>query len=79
MVGVPTAMKTASAPLTAGREIGGEAQPARGDVFFDQRVETWLVDRHDAVVQTLDFAGVLVDAHDIRPEFGKTGAGHKAH
>ncbi len=59
----------------AGDEIGGEAQPAAFDVAGDEPVEAGLEDRHDALLERLDLARVLVDADDVVAEIGKAGAG----
>jgi hypothetical protein len=52
--------------------IGREEQPPLGDVAFDDRIETRLIDRHHAGLQPLDLSLVLVDARDDVSELGET-------
>ena len=51
-------------------EAGGESQPAGIDVRGNQFGQAGLVDRHDAIVQPVDFRLVLVDTDDIVAEVG---------
>jgi hypothetical protein len=64
-------MNTASAPSTAGDQIGREGQPPRRRILGDQRLQPRLEDRHLAALQPLDLGGILVDADHIMPEIGK--------
>jgi hypothetical protein len=61
--------------VDAGGKVGGEAEPAALDVAGDQPVETRLEDRHDASLEGVDLARILVDADDVMAEVGKAGAG----
>ena len=59
-------------------QVRGERQAAGLDVGLDQRIEPGLVDRHHAFMQPVDLRLVLVDADNIMPEIGETGARNKA-
>ena len=61
----------------AGR-IGREEETLFLDILGDQAVEAGLIDRHDAVFELLDLAGILVDAGHRMAEIGETGAGNEA-
>ena len=65
--------------LDALGEIGREAQAAALGIGLDQRLETRLPDRHDAVLQRIDLARILVDAADFVTEIGKARAGDEPH
>ena len=56
------------------REVGCEGEPSGIDVLGDEIGETWLVNRHLAVLQSLDLVFGLVDAHDIVAVIGKADA-----
>ncbi|MND97298.1 hypothetical protein D3C80_896160 [compost metagenome] len=47
------------------RQIGGESQPAKGEIALHQFVQPRLIDRHDAALQPDNLRGVLVDADDL--------------
>ena len=55
--------------------VGGEQQPALGDVAGDEILEARLVDRQDTLSQALDLGRVLVDAGHGVTEIGKTNPG----
>ena len=76
-LGVPTAMKIASAPLMPSARLVVKASSSGLDVVVDQRLEPGLVDRHDPGVQAVDLALVLVDADHVMPEIGKACARHE--
>ena len=54
-------------------QIGGERQPVLRGIARDQLLQAGLVDRHLALAQARDLAGVLVDADDAMSEIGKAG------
>ncbi len=53
------------------RRIGGEGEAPGLGVEFDELGEARLEDRHLALVQPVDLAGILVDANDGVAEIGK--------
>jgi len=53
-------------------------QPAGGDIRFDQFVQSGLVNRNLAGLESGDLAFIRVHAGDFDAEFGETGAGHEA-
>ncbi len=60
-------------PGDAFGKAGGEGQSTGFDIGADQFGKARLVDRHDAFVQAIDLALVLVDAHDRVSEIGEAG------
>ena len=58
-------------------QIGREGEAAAPHVALDETVEPGLEDRHDAAVERLDLARVLVDADDVVSEVGEAGAGYE--
>ncbi len=54
---------------------GGELQPPGLDVGAHQHIQPGLIDRHDPLLETLDLAGVLVDAGHVMTEISETGPG----
>ena len=69
--GVPTQMKCTSPNSAASRVVGGEAQPAGGQVAAQQLVQPGLVDRHLAGGQLGDLRRVDVDAEHLVAELGE--------
>ena len=59
-------------------EVAGEGQTARGDIFPHQLFQAWLEDRHTAVFQLSQLAGVGFDHSDLGAEFRETGARDEA-
>ena len=55
-----------------------ECQPAGPDIIRDQAIQPRLIDRDFALLQGVNPGHVLINADDMRPELGKTGAGHQA-
>ena len=51
----------------------GEAEPAGLDVFRNQRVQTWFVDRYAPFAQSGQLVRICLDNHNIRTEFRETG------
>jgi hypothetical protein len=70
-------MNTASLPLTAVWQVGGEGQPAGVLVACDHGVEAGLEDRDPPASSMSILRLVLVDADDVEAEFGKAGTGHE--
>src|SRR3984957_1278166 len=52
--------------------IGRELDTSGLAIALDQRLKARLMNRHIALIQTLDFFGVYVDAHDMVARLGKT-------
>jgi hypothetical protein len=48
-------------------------------IRFNQRFQARLPDRHDAILEPLDLACILVDAGDLMTEIGKARAGDESH
>jgi hypothetical protein len=59
--------------------LRGELQPSGLDVTCHQVVQARLVDRHDALPETIDLVLVDIDTGDIGAEFGETGTGYQTH
>ena len=59
-------------------QVGGEGQAPGLDVRRDQLGQPRLIDRHDILVQQLDLARVLVDAHHVMSEIGEARPGNQA-
>ena len=57
------------------RRVGGEAEPAGGDVGFHQHLEPGFEDGNLAPAQTPDLVFVAVDADHLDPELGEARAG----
>ena len=60
------------------RRIGLEKQPRLLRILRDQIVEAGFENRHHAVSQRANLAGVLVDARDHMAEIGEACAGHQS-
>ncbi len=60
-------------------QIGGEGDAACFHVACDDLGQAGLVDRHDALLQAVDLALMLVDADDVMADFGEAGTGHEPH
>jgi len=64
--------------IHADLNAAGKTQPARGDIavnyFFKSRFINW----HLAGLQLFDLLRVVIDANDVVPNIGETGAGHEA-
>jgi hypothetical protein len=60
-----------------GRRIGLEEQTRLLRILRNQVVEAGFENRHHAVAQRADLAGVLVDACDDMAEIGEACAGHQ--
>ena len=60
-------------------QVGGEGEPVRPDVGFDEVFEARLEDRDLAARQRRDALAVLVDAGDHMAEIGEARARHEAH
>ena len=60
--------------LDRSRGVGGELEPAGRVVGLDHWFEAGLVDRDDAMVQSLDLGGIDVHAHNIMADLGQAGA-----
>jgi hypothetical protein len=58
------------------RQLGREVEAL--SVGGDRLCQAGLVDRDLAAVETLDLAGVDVDAPDVVPEFGEAGGRHQS-
>ena len=56
-------------------DIGGESQPATGDVAPDHLLQTWLVYRNSAALEGLDLAGIDVQTHHVVADLGEAGSG----
>ena len=68
--------------LSAGHrlgEIGGEREPACGEVCANELGEARLVDWNDTLLQGFDLPSVLVDANNVMTEIRKAGPGYEAH
>ena len=59
-------------------DIGGESQPATGDVAPDHLLQTWLVYRNSAALEGLDLAGIDIQTHDIVTNLCEAGTGDEA-
>ena len=68
-------MKMARAPLDGSRKIGGEAQPALGDVLGNELLEAWFVDGDDALMESVDLLLIDVDADNVIAKVGQPCAG----
>src|SRR6185312_6944941 len=59
--------------------LGGEEKTARLDVVRHQPIQAGLVNRHLAVLEPGNLAGVLVDAGHLMAEVGEARPAHKPH
>ena len=59
-------------------KLGREADPPHAQIALEQLFEPRLVDRHAALAELLDPAGILVDASDLPAEFREAGGGDEA-
>ena len=55
-----------------------EAQPLGGNVAMHDLFQAGFVNRHLALLERFDFAGVVIDADDIMTDVGETGARDEA-
>ena len=76
--GVPTPRKCTSANVGGLVVVGGEAQPAGGEVVAQHLSQTGLVERDVAGRELGDLACVDVDADHVVPEFGHPGGMRRA-
>ena len=53
--------------------FGGKGNASGLDLAFEQVFKTGLINRHQAFFKPLDFLRILIDAGDVKAEFGKAG------
>ena len=58
------------------RNLSGKAQLAARDVFLHQLFKSWLVNRDAATLQERNFLEVVIHAHHLVADFGKTRTGN---
>ena len=58
-------------------KLGGEMKPVCRHIARDKVLKPGLIDRHDAGLDADNLIGILVDAGDVEPEFGKAGPRYK--